>query len=116
MQWFYISALMMTLTAIIHSVAGERRLVGPALAGQQGIFANAQSRKVLRGAWHLTSAYMVLTAAVMIWPDTDHWLKALVASVWLVIGLVSLLSTRGKHVGWPTLTLAGFTGWAGTLG
>ena len=113
MNWFLISALAMVATAIIHSRAGERRLVGPALAGRQGIFANAQSRKVLRGAWHLTSAFMLLTAAVMIWPDTDWQLKALVAGVWLVIGLVSLISTRGKHVGWPTLTLSGIAGLAG---
>lgn len=113
MNWFLISALAMVATAIIHSVAGEKRLVGPALTGQQGIFANAQSRKVLRGAWHLTSAFMVLTAAVMVWPDTDRHLKALVASVWLMIGLVSLISTRGKHVGWPTLSLSGVAGLAG---
>ena len=74
-----------------------------------------QSRKVLRGAWHLTSAFMVLTAAVMVWPDTDRWLKALVASVWLVIGLVSLISTKGKHVGWPTLSLSGLSGLTGAL-
>jgi hypothetical protein len=115
MIWFYASGLLMVVTAIIHSVAGERRLVGPALAGQQGIFARAQPRKVLRGAWHLTSVYMVLTAAVMIWPDTDRWLKALVAAVWLVFGLLSLIGSRGKHVGWPSLTLSGLTGLAGAL-
>jgi hypothetical protein len=115
MTWFLLSAIAMVVTAAIHSVAGEKRLIGPALAGRAGIFANAQSRKIFRGAWHLTSAFMVLTAAVMIWPDTDPWLKALVASVWLVIGLFSLASTKGKHIGWPTLTLSGLAGLAGAL-
>jgi hypothetical protein len=113
MNWFLLSALAMVVTAIIHSVAGEKRLVGPALANRQGVFANAQSRKVMRGAWHLTSLFMVLTAAVMIWPDTDRYLKALVATVWLAIGIYSLVSTRGKHVGWPTLSLSGVAGLAG---
>lgn len=114
MSWLIVSAIAMAATAVIHSVAGEKRLVGPALAGQVGIFANSQSRKVLRGAWHLTSMFMLLTAAVMVWPQTDPLLKALVASVWLVIGLVSLISTRGRHVGWPTLTLSGVSGLLGS--
>lgn len=115
MIWFSLSALAMVATAVVHSLAGEKRLVGPALAGRQGVFAHAQSRKVMRGAWHLTSAFMVLTAAVMVWPDTDTWLKALVAAFWLGIGLYSLASTRGRHVGWPTLTLAGLAGLAGAF-
>lgn len=115
MIWLSISALAMAATAVIHSLAGEKRLVGPALAARQGVFAHAQSRKVMRGAWHLTSLFMVLTAAVMIWPDTSLGLKALVAAVWLAIGLYSLASTRGKHVGWPSLTLAGLAGLVGAL-
>jgi uncharacterized membrane-anchored protein YitT (DUF2179 family) len=105
----------MVATAVIHSVAGESRLIGPALASQSGVFAIAQSRKVLRGAWHLTSLFMLLTAAVMAWPQTDLQLKALIAGVWLAIGLYSLISTKGKHVGWPTLTIAGMSGLFGSL-
>lgn len=115
MNWLIVSALAMTVTAVIHSVAGEKRLIGPALAARTGIFANAQSRAVLRGAWHLTSLFMLLTAAVMLWPRTDDQLKALVASAWLAIGLYSLLTTRGRHVGWPTLTLAGLAGLLGSV-
>lgn len=115
MIWLFISAIAMVVTAIIHSVAGERRLIGPALEGRKGVFANAQSRKVMRGAWHLTSFFMLLTAAVMIWPQTSLDLKALIAGAWLMIGFYSLLSTRGKHVGWPALTLAGISGLMGSM-
>ena len=115
MIWLTISAVAMVVTAVIHSVAGEKRLIGPALAGRKGIFAVPQSRQVMRGAWHLTSLFMALTAAVMVWPDTDLGLKATVAGVWLLIGLYSLVSTRGRHVGWPSLTVAGVTGLIGSL-
>jgi hypothetical protein len=115
MNWLVISAVAMTATAIIHSVAGEKRLIGPALKAKIGIFAHAQSRAIMRGAWHLTSLFMLLTAAVMVWPRTDDQLKTLVAVAWLAIGLYSLISTRGRHVGWPTLTLAGVSGLLGSL-
>jgi len=115
MNWLILSAAAMAVTAVIHSVAGEKRLIGPALANRSGIFANPQSRGVLRGAWHLTSLFMLLTAAVMVWPATDAGLKALTAGVWLAIGLYSLISTRGRHVGWPTLTIAGIAGLLGSL-
>jgi hypothetical protein len=115
MDWLIVSAVAMVITAAIHSVVGERRLIGPALAAQEGVFKNGQSRKVLRSAWHLTSLFMLITAAVMIWPRTDLLLKSTVAGVWLVVGLFSLASSNGKHVGWPTLTLAGVSGLLGTL-
>lgn len=115
MNWLIVSAVAMVITAAIHSVAGERRLIGPALASHAGIFANPQSRKILRGAWHLTSLFMLMTAAVMVWPQTDLRLKSLVAGLWLVIGLYSLISTKGKHVGWPTLTIAGASGLLGSM-
>jgi hypothetical protein len=51
----------------------------------------------------------------MAWPQTDLQLKALIAGVWLAIGLYSLISTKGKHVGWPTLTIAGMSGLFGSL-
>jgi hypothetical protein len=114
-NWLIISAAAMAATAVIHSVAGEKRLIGPALEGKSGIFAHAQSRAIMRGAWHLTSLFMLLTAAVMIWPATDAGLKSLVAGTWLAIGLYSLISTRGRHVGWPSLTLAGVAGLLGSL-
>ncbi|NBW74389.1 MAG: hypothetical protein EBR34_01165 [Sphingomonadaceae bacterium] len=115
MIWLTLSAIAMAGTAVIHSVAGERRLLGPALASRTGVFARPQARGVFRGAWHLTSLFMALTAAVMVWPQTAWDLKALVAAVWLAIGLYSLVSTRGRHVGWPSLIFAGVTGLIGSL-
>lgn len=115
MIWLWTSAILMAITAVIHSVAGEKRLIMPALAIGKGVLAVPFARKVLRGAWHLTSLFMLLTAAVMVWPRTDAGLKGFVAAAWLVMGLYSLMSSRGKHIGWPTLTLAGVAGLLGSM-
>ena len=115
MIWLWISALSMLLTAAIHSIGGEKKLVGPVLKIQSGALAHPQTRLVLRGAWHLTSLFMALTALVMVWPETHWGLKASIAGAWLVVGLYSLISTRGKHIGWPTLTLSGLAGLVGSI-
>lgn len=116
MNWLYLSAGFMVVTAAIHSYGGEKRLISPLLTINQGILAVPFSRRILRSAWHLTSIFMLLTAAVMVWPQTALSLKAMTAGFWLVLGLFSLLSSRGKHIGWPTLTLAGVSGLLGSVG
>ena len=108
-MWFWVSALLMVATAVVHSLAGEKRLIGPLLATDSGVMANRQSRKVLRSAWHLTSLFMITNAAVVASPGVDAAVKAGIGAFWLAVGLFSLLSTRGRHVGWPWLTGAGLS-------
>lgn len=114
MIWFWISASFMVTTAIVHSLAGERKLIGPLLAMDQGVMASRQSRKVLRSAWHLTSAFMISNAIVVAWPRVDPSVKAIIGVLWLAVGLMSLISTRGRHVGWPWLTGAGLAALLGS--
>jgi predicted anti-sigma-YlaC factor YlaD len=109
MNWLWVSGLMMTITAVIHSVAGEKMLIGPILAKGQSAIPTARGRKVLRSAWHLTSAFMLTNALVVIWPHSDAGLLTVIGGFWLVVGLFSLISSRGQHVGWPTLTGSGLT-------
>ena len=116
MTWYWISAALMTITAAIHSKAGEERLLKPLLAMNQGVLANGQSRRVLRSAWHLTSVFMISNAIVVAWPGGHIGVKGVLGGMWLVMGLFSLIASRGKHVGWPWLSGAGITaligGWA----
>ena len=112
--WFWLSAVLMIVTAGVHSVAGERRLLGPLMAMNQGIMANGQSRRVLRSAWHLTSIYMMSNAIVVAWPGGYVAVKAVLGAMWLIIGLFSLIASRGRHVGWPWLTSAGATALLGS--
>jgi hypothetical protein len=115
MIWLWVSGLLMAITAVIHSVAGERMLIGPILAKGQNAIPTVRGRKVLRSAWHLTSAFMLTNALVVAWPDTAPGLKIAIGGFWLVVGLFSLISSRGQHVGWPTLTGSGLTALIGSL-
>ena len=107
MIWLYLSAVAMIVTAFIHSWAGERRLIGPLLSGGATPLDNAQSRKVLRSAWHLTSGFMVLCAVVVASEGVPVIALRVIGGFWLALGLFSLLTSRGRHVGWPTLTASG---------
>jgi hypothetical protein len=114
MTWLWASAIFMVITAVIHSFAGEKRLIGPIIAlGSNGI-PSKQGRLVMRAAWHLTSAFMVLCAVVVAWPAAPAGLVQMVGGFWLAVGLFSLMSSRGRHVGWPTLTAAGITALLGS--
>ena len=114
MIWLWVSALLMTMTAVIHSVAGEKMLIGPILAARQNGISTVRGRKVLRTAWHLTSAFMLTNALVVVWPNTEAGLRVVIGGFWLVGGLFSLISSRGQHVGWPTLTGSGLTALIGS--
>ncbi len=109
MIWYWVSAALMTITAAIHSKVGEDRLLKPLLAMDQGVMTNRQSRRVLRSAWHLTSVFMISNALVVAWPSADEGVKAMLGGIWLAMGLFSLIASRGKHVGWPSLSGAGLT-------
>jgi hypothetical protein len=106
-NWLYLSAILMVLTALVHSLLGEKRIIGPFLDSGSAIARNPHSRKVLRSAWHLTSLFMVVTAAVVAWPETPGGLVKLVGGAWLLVGVFSLVTSRGKHPGWPFLSGAG---------
>lgn len=113
MSWLYLSAALMAATAAIHSVVGEKRLIGPLTA--PGSVLPGRGKRVLRVAWHLTSFYMLSNALVVVWPDSPAGLIRVIGVFWLLVGLFSLTSSRGRHVGWPTLTGAGATALIGTL-
>lgn len=109
----WLSAGIMLLTAVVHSVLGERRLIGPILGMSSGVVANPLGRNVLRFAWHLTSLLMILSALTLLWPDTDRTLIAIIGGSWLAAGLVDAVMTRGRHIGWPALVAAGLLAVAG---
>ena len=115
MNWLYLSAAAMVITAIIHSALGEKRIIGPFLAADSAIARNPHSRKVLRAAWHLTSLFMAAFAVTVAWPGTPGGLLIFIGGVWLVVGMFSLVTSRGKHPGWPSLSAAGLFAIAGAV-
>lgn len=116
MIWLYLSAVLMAATAMIHSVAGERKLIGPLTAPGANGTLSPGGRNVLRVAWHLTSFFMVSNALAVIWPRSPVGLIFVIGGFWLAVGLLSLVSSRGRHVGWPTLCGAGLAALIGAAG
>ncbi len=115
MMWFWLSAATMVLTATVHSILGEKRLIAPILALDSEVTNRPLARKVLRFAWHFTSILMIVSALVVAWPGTPSPLVAVTGSIWVFVGLFDAVYTRGQHVGWPFLSGAGFLALLGVV-
>jgi hypothetical protein len=70
---------------------------------------------VTRFTWHFTSLLMALSAAVVVWPKSPGGLVAVTGATWVAAGLFDGALTRGEHIGWPFLTLAGIFALIGGL-
>ena len=62
---------------------------------------------MLHFTWHLASVYMVLTAAAVAWPGSPRPLVHLIGATYLVLGVIALWKSRGRHVSGPLFTAAG---------
>jgi hypothetical protein len=115
MTFLWISAVLMIATALTHSILGEKRLIAPLLAIDHPMMQAPLVSDILRGAWHLTSLLMVLNAVAIVWPGAPTGLILVTGGVWLGIGLLDGVLTKGKHVGWPLLALSGLFALLGVL-
>ena len=99
------------LTALVHSLLGEARLIGPMVRGRQGVMGRPLARQVVRFAWHWTSLLWLMVAAVLVSAGLGHpvdiWLLRAIGAVHLAMGLLDAVVTRGKHIGWPLIVLIG---------
>lgn len=107
MAWLWASAALMLTTALTHSILGEVRLIGPLLRGRYGVMANDFARTITRAAWHITAVLMAGSAITIVWPGVPVELIRAIGAMWLALGIIDLVWTRGKHVGWPMLSAAG---------
>lgn len=106
MTLLHASAVVMVLTAFAHSIVGEKRLIAPLLARNFDLLAGYRAMLV-RFAWHYTSILMIVTAALVAWPGMPVMLIQITGAVWLIAGVFDAIVTRGQHIGWPLLSLAG---------
>ena len=107
MIWLYGSAALMAATAATHSWLGEVRLIIPMVSERSGVLRHQFARTIIRYAWHVTSVLMIASAITVLWPATPRALVQVIGGIWLALGMASLVASRGKHVGWPVLSLAG---------
>lgn len=108
----FTAAVLLVVTAVAHSVLGERRLLGPLLVRREGILASDLARFILRFAWHLTSVTWAILALILVQlvrdPATARlWAAAATGVAFTAIGLFDAVASRGRHVGWPLLTAIG---------
>jgi hypothetical protein len=106
MELLQLSAAAMALTAIAHSIVGEKRLVGPLLALKLSLLSGYRP-SLVRFAWHFTSLLMIATALLVAWPGTPTPLVKMTGILWLIAGGFDAILTRGRHIGWPLISAAG---------
>jgi hypothetical protein len=100
------AGILIAATGMVHSVLGERRIIKPLLAA--GAFeAMPRAGRAIRFTWHLVTLLMVLTALTVAWPGAPVILIRLIGAAYLLLGLLSLAMTRGRHISGPLFTGAG---------
>lgn len=108
----FAAAILLALIAAVHSLLGERRLIGPILMSREGVLASALARFVLRFGWHMMSvAFLVLAAALaslVLAPESAAAVLLLAVGIGVGgSGLWNAVGSRGRHIGWFPLLLAG---------
>ncbi len=108
-----LAALMAAAAAIVHSMLGERKIIGPLLAPERRqrfldvLEKSALTRGVVRFAWHVTSVAWLGLAAVLVAlasaPPEDRAaaVAGVVAATFFVTGSITLVASRGRHLAWP---------------
>ncbi len=99
------------VTAVIHSVLGEQKLLRPQFAAPSGVMESPLARQVTRIAWHWMSVLWLLVGALLAaaaYGDVAaSWLVIAVGAVHVFAGLADAAITKGRHIGWPLITLIG---------
>ena len=105
----------LVITTIVHSFAGERYLLRPLFKYRGNhVLDNELARMVIRFAWHITSiSWLVLAIILYALAFDPNNLRTIilisVGSSFTVIGLFDLVASKGRHIGWPLLTLIGLS-------
>lgn len=109
----YAAAALITILVLAHSILGERYILIrlfrrgdlPKLFG-----GTAFTQRTLRFAWHFTTVLALGLAALLVQIELGRGERALTATVGLTLllsGILPLIHTRGRHLSWLILFLAG---------
>jgi len=112
-----IAAALTAAVAVLHSVLGERLVIGPLLTGDAPKLRGSARlmRRTVRFAWHLTSLWAFAFAALLIFYARDPMQHVtalkLVSATFLLSALMSAIMTRGKHFSWVVFLAIGLLVW-----
>jgi hypothetical protein len=98
------SGALIAATGAVHSLLGERRVMGR-IRAMEAI--DIRARRALGFTWHLAGLLMVLTGLTIAWPGTPAALVRTLGVVYLLLGLLALKLTRGRHPSGPMFTGGG---------
>ena len=117
-----VGGLLSALIGIVHSVLGEKLLLGPLFKRGElpKLFGSATfARRTLRFAWHLTTVLLVGVGAVVIALSLTQidpqsaWILRVLAITFGVCSLVSLVGARAKHFSWWVFLIISVLLWFG---
>ena len=99
-----VAGLIIAAAGLIHSVLGEQRIMEP-VRSLHGI--DPRARRALGFTWHLAGLLMAVSGLTAAWPGTPEPLARIIGAIYLLLGLLSLKMTRGRHVSGPLFTGGG---------
>ena len=107
-----VASLLLVATMGVHSILGQKRLIRPILKQGAGVMRNPLARFILPFGWHLMSLFGLIIAAILFawaWaPDQARPIGLVMTGIiFTASGIWDAIGSKGKHVGWPPLTLIG---------
>lgn len=119
--YFFVAALLIYAIALAHSILGEWLILIPLFKMDLPRLRGSElaTRRVLRFAWHLTTVMMWgLATLAALWSTiaTDDIVLAMseiVAVIFLISGIGSLILTRARHFSWYVFLLIAVLAWLG---
>jgi|APSaa5957512535_1039671.scaffolds.fasta_scaffold71483_3 hypothetical protein len=122
-MYLLISAVIIIVTAIIHSVVGEKLIISPTLKLDlpQIFKSDFLTKRTLRFAWHITSivwialAGIILTIAQNPLDTTGIFIIKIISLTFLMSGLISLVGAHGKHFSWYVFLAVSVILWIGVM-
>jgi hypothetical protein len=111
------ASLLLVATMGVHSFLGQKRLIRPIIKQGAGVMQNPLARFILPFGWHLMSFFGLIIAAILFawaWAPDQARTVGLAATglVFTASGLIDAVGSKGKHIGWPPLTLIGILSFA----
>ncbi len=97
----------MVVVAILHSTGGASSVLGPMLANGNPHPEMEIAPTLLRYLWHSLSAFMILSAVAVAWPETPRALVAFIGVFWIALGVADIVTSKFAHPGWIPMGIAG---------
>jgi len=115
-----IASLLLVATMGVHSILGQKRLIRPILKQGAGVMQYPLAQFILPFGWHLMSFMgLVIAATLFAWAWAPGQAEAIGLAMTGIVftagGLIDAVGSKGKHIGWPPLTLIGLAAFYGLL-